>query len=197
MKAAVLLVFVGVIGFVSGQNFHSVRFSPFGGFRRPLGHKQFARPTTGGFNRASSGSGIVDATSGQSEYHFSFKHAPGEKFSGGGARVYCQRQGPQWDAVAISSEEELRFIHGIVGGLPYIWTGGYRTGGRNFAWHNGESFNVQEWSHTGQQQRPQPDNRENQSENCLAILNNFYRDGVKWHDVACHHQKPVVCERHI
>lgn len=31
-------------------------------------------------------------------------------------------------------------------------------------------------------------------ESCLAILNNFYNDGIKWHDVACHHVKPFVCE---
>merc|ERR1712088_1161061 len=23
---------------------------------------------------------------------------------------------------------------------------------------------------------------------------NFYGDGIKWHDVACHHEKPVICE---
>lgn len=46
--------------------------------------------------------------------------------------------------------------------------------------------------------RPQPDNREEiqngAPENCLAILNNFYGDGINWHDVACHHRKPFVCE---
>lgn len=31
-------------------------------------------------------------------------------------------------------------------------------------------------------------------ESCLSILNNFYNDGIKWHDVACHHVKPFVCE---
>lgn len=31
-------------------------------------------------------------------------------------------------------------------------------------------------------------------ESCLSILNNFYNDGIKWHDVACHHLKPFVCE---
>lgn len=31
-------------------------------------------------------------------------------------------------------------------------------------------------------------------ESCLSILNNFYNDGLKWHDVACHHLKPFVCE---
>lgn len=31
-------------------------------------------------------------------------------------------------------------------------------------------------------------------ESCLSILNNFYGDGMKWHDVACYHRKPFVCE---
>ena len=47
--------------------------------------------------------------------------------------------------------------------------------------------------------RKQPDNREKvqqggEDEACLAVLNNFYGDGIKWHDVACHHEKPIVCE---
>ena len=25
-------------------------------------------------------------------------------------------------------------------------------------------------------------------------MNNFYGDGVKWHDVACEYEKPFVCE---
>ncbi len=25
-------------------------------------------------------------------------------------------------------------------------------------------------------------------------MNNFYNDGVAWHDVACHYKKPFVCE---
>ena len=45
----------------------------------------------------------------------------------------------------------------------------------------------------------QPDNREKihqggEDEACLAVLNNFYGDGIKWHDVACHHEKPIICE---
>ena len=31
-------------------------------------------------------------------------------------------------------------------------------------------------------------------EACLAVLNNFYADGVVWHDVACYHEKFFVCE---
>jgi hypothetical protein len=57
------------------------------------------------------------------------------------------------------------------------------------------------WSNTGGGRRPQPDNREPQDgsgfgedEACVAILNNFYQDGVAWHDVACSHKKHFVCE---
>ncbi|KAJ1528667.1 hypothetical protein ONE63_007061 [Megalurothrips usitatus] len=55
-----------------------------------------------------------------------------------------------------------------------------------------------DWGYSGGINKPQPDNREliqgGAPENCLAILNNFYNDGVHWHDVACHHKKPWVCE---
>ena len=40
---------------------------------------------------------------------------------------------------------------------------------------------------------PQPDNRDG-NEFCIGVLNNFYADGVKWHDVACHHRKPTICQ---
>lgn len=54
------------------------------------------------------------------------------------------------------------------------------------------------WSQTGHNKVPQPDNAEyliNQtSESCLSVLNNVYQDGIAWHDVACYHEKPVVCE---
>jgi hypothetical protein len=47
--------------------------------------------------------------------------------------------------------------------------------------------------------RVQPDNREQileggETESCMAVLNNFYGDGIKWHDVACKHEKPIICE---
>ncbi len=57
--------------------------------------------------------------------------------------------------------------------------------------------NTGDWSHTGGYGQAQPDNREaaqGNDESCLSILNNFYNDGLKWHDVACHHLKPFVCE---
>ena len=48
-------------------------------------------------------------------------------------------------------------------------------------------------------QKPQPDNRNQLRDNCepelcIGVLNNFYADGVVWHDVACHHKKPTICE---
>merc|ERR1711936_392674 len=73
------------------------------------------------------------------------------------------------------------------------------------------------WSHTGQGKKPQPDNFEGlaagklvsvsdpigltveglqewHDEACMAVLNNHYNDGVKWHDVACHMRSKIVCE---
>ena len=48
---------------------------------------------------------------------------------------------------------------------------------------------------------PQPDNAEyllNPSlatvEACLAIHNNWYDDGLTWHDAACFRKKPFICE---
>lgn len=45
---------------------------------------------------------------------------------------------------------------------------------------------------------PQPDNAEfkinKTPESCLGVLNNIYEDGVTWHDIACYHEKPVLCE---
>jgi hypothetical protein len=77
---------------------------------------------------------------------------------------------------------------------------------------NPESF----WSGTGQNRVPQPDNQEGieegpisadnsigitieglqefHDEACLAVLNNKFGDGIKWHDVACHFRSVIICE---
>lgn len=36
--------------------------------------------------------------------------------------------------------------------------------------------------------------QEYHDEACLAMLNNKYRDGIAWHDVACHFRSVIVCE---
>ena len=55
-----------------------------------------------------------------------------------------------------------------------------------------------EWSPKGGLGVPQPDNREiyskGRDEACVAVLNNLYGDGLKWHDIACYHTKPFICE---
>lgn len=60
----------------------------------------------------------------------------------------------------------------------------------------GWSYNP--WSPTGHKKIRQPDNAEfdinGTSESCMSILNNVYGDGIAWHDIACYHEKPFVCE---
>ena len=56
-----------------------------------------------------------------------------------------------------------------------------------------------DWSKSGGDGQPQPDNREfrvegEQDEACIAVLNNFYGDGAVWHDIACYHKKWFICE---
>ncbi|CAB3379341.1 Hypothetical predicted protein [Cloeon dipterum] len=61
-----------------------------------------------------------------------------------------------------------------------------------------QGFSYNPWSQTGHKKTPQPDNAEydiNQTtESCLSVLNNVYNDGINWHDVACYHEKPFICE---
>ncbi|KAH1017174.1 hypothetical protein HUJ05_007872 [Dendroctonus ponderosae] len=55
-----------------------------------------------------------------------------------------------------------------------------------------------DWSFTGGNEVQQPDNREfalkGKPENCLAILNNRYNDGIHWHDEVCSRRRPFICE---
>jgi hypothetical protein len=66
-------------------------------------------------------------------------------------------------------------------------------------------WSYQPWSDTGHKTQfnngvkvAQPDNAEfeinGSVEACMGILNDIYQDGVKWHDIACYHTKPYVCE---
>ena len=65
-------------------------------------------------------------------------------------------------------------------------------------------WSYQPWSYTGHKSQfidgevAQPDNAEfdinGSVEACMGLLNDIYEDGVKWHDIACYHTKPYVCE---
>ncbi|CAG9769164.1 unnamed protein product [Ceutorhynchus assimilis] len=54
-----------------------------------------------------------------------------------------------------------------------------------------------DWSSTGGLGFQQPDNRESiygKTENCLAVLNNVYNDGIRWHDEVCTRRRHYICE---
>jgi len=98
--------------------------------------------------------------------------------------------------ISLDSKEKSEHFLRLVGQdrAPYFWAGGRLSrDGRSLSWQNGKTESVRRgqhpWSFTGRT-GPQPDG----GEICLAILNNVYRDGVKYHDVSCHHRKPVICE---
>jgi len=133
------------------------------------------------------------------------------------ARNYCRKR--CMDLVSFETRQEYDWVKGFIdGGVPFFWTSGRKC---NFdgcdkpeffpklinGWFwsanqvkmpptNGNEFN--DWSHTGGNGVAQPDDREHrqggEEEACMAVLNDFYGDGIKWHDVACHHEKPIICE---
>ena len=55
------------------------------------------------------------------------------------------------------------------------------------------------WSKSGGVRTAQPDNLVNRYggpvEACLAVLNDWYGDGVAWHDMVCADSLPVICEQ--
>merc|ERR1711970_15709 len=107
---------------------------------------------------------------------------------------YCRSQGMK--LISLDSREKADHFLNLVGKerAEYFWAGGeVSSDSQTLTWQNGRTESISKgqhpWSFTGRT-GPQPDG----GERCLAILNNVYRDGVKFHDVACHHRKPVVCE---
>ncbi|XP_045624466.2 uncharacterized protein [Procambarus clarkii] len=111
------------------------------------------------------------------------------------ANSYCSNLGRGFKSVSIETKDKDDFITSVLAkhAVQFIWTSGNKKGSSTWRWSSGYSFAYTNWSHTGGFGRPQPDNREG-NEDCLGVLNNFYRDGIKWHDIACHHRKPVICE---
>lgn len=149
-------------------------------------------------------------------YFFSWEHGPTQNLEVDwlDARNYC-RQRCQ-DTVALETPQENEYVKGKVasGGVRYIWTSGRRCDFKgcdradlkppivNGWFWSGSGVrigatnqpNTGDWSHTGGWGIRQPDNRESPQgfeESCLSILNNFYNDGLKWHDIACYHRKVI------
>lgn len=154
-------------------------------------------------------------------YHFSWLEVGRDtKFDWEGARNYCRRF--CMDSISFESPREYRTFQNIIKteNIPYIWTGGRKC---NFdgcdrpdlqpaivnGWYwapIGKKIPAKnkcpfcDWSNTGGIKEAQPDNREfresrnGNDEACIAVLNNFYNDGISWHDVACGHVKPIICQ---
>ncbi|XP_040574489.1 uncharacterized protein [Lepeophtheirus salmonis] len=152
-----------------------------------------------------------------SSYHFSWKVDSQKTFTWQQGRDYCRTL--CMDLLSLDdgvTEWNAMKSFLIRDDIPYIWTSGRKcnfkgcdhsslqppiTNGWFWASNkiripNPFASKCQHcvWSKTG----PQPDNREGitagRDEACLAVLNNVYNDGITWHDVACHHKKPVICE---
>ncbi|XP_071535616.1 P-selectin-like [Panulirus ornatus] len=155
-------------------------------------------------------------------YFFSWVHGPTKNHERDwlDARNICRKHCQ--DLVSIETEDESKFVIDSIqqGSVKYIWTSGRKCNFDGCDRPDLQPVNVNgwfwsgskgritvksqnsgwsgEWSHTGGAGLRQPDNREfgetRNDEACLAILNNFYGDGTKWHDVACSHLKPWICE---
>lgn len=121
------------------------------------------------------------------------------------AKEYCNSMG--MEAVSLDSPEKQDEFNRLIAqdAQRFFWTGGVVDHAQKTVfWNNPSGTPIPfsqsaHWSHTGGAGVPQPDNRAagevpSTPEVCLGILNNFYADGIKWHDVACHHKKPTVCE---
>ncbi|XP_060517069.1 uncharacterized protein LOC132696327 [Cylas formicarius] len=133
-------------------------------------------------------------------------------------RNYCRKRCMDLVSLETSAENEWVKKRIVDDQVKYIWTSGRKCDFAGCERPDLQPVNINgwfwtavlqklapttqrdqnDWSESGGLGQPQPDNREAQQggaeENCLAILNQFYNDGVHWHDVACHHVKPWVCE---
>eukprot|EP00096_Caligus_rogercresseyi_P015503 TRINITY_DN7931_c0_g1_i1.p1 TRINITY_DN7931_c0_g1~~TRINITY_DN7931_c0_g1_i1.p1 ORF type:complete len:191 (-),score=31.90 TRINITY_DN7931_c0_g1_i1:81-653(-) len=125
-----------------------------------------------------------------------------KSFTGEEADAYCVANGGH--AISIDTTAKGNFVVELMAKYAqrYIWTSGRVDHANQLVrWASGASEGYQRgtrfWSHTGgsskTQDIPQPDNRDG-NEVCLGVLNNFYADGIKWHDVGCSHKKPTICE---
>merc|ERR1712055_186963 len=61
---------------------------------------------------------------------------------------------------------------------------------------NGRRYNG--WSQTGPLSKPQPDGILKADgfgqQACTALLDNFFNDGLKWHDTKCNDRRHIICE---
>ncbi|XP_023341628.1 uncharacterized protein DDB_G0283357, partial [Eurytemora carolleeae] len=108
-------------------------------------------------------------------------------FSWGQAQSYCSQRGMRMISLDSSAKVDHFFSQMVGDRSPYFWAGGrISSDKRTLSWENGRSEGIRKgqhpWSFTGSR-GAQPDGQG--SEDCLAVLNNFYNDASKFHDVTC------------
>jgi len=128
-------------------------------------------------------------------YFLSWKEGQNH-FSWSQARNYCSGKGMRIVSLDSTAKKEhfLQLVQSE--GVTFMWAGGQISSDkRTLTWENGSRETIARgshpWSFAGLR-GPQPDGQG--SEDCLALLNNLYNDGVKFHDVGCSHDKSTVCE---
>ncbi|QQP38718.1 Uncharacterized protein FKW44_019377 [Caligus rogercresseyi] len=109
-----------------------------------------------------------------------------KKFTQDEAINYCQRNGMKAISLETNAKAEETFRLLAANRQRYYWTGG-RVNHRDTL-SPGPTAKSHETSHSGPK-------LEEGDEVCVAVLNNFYNDGIRYHDVSCHHTKPTICER--
>ena len=128
------------------------------------------------------------------------------------AAQQCSRHEMRLLSLAAAGQDKLRHFLQLVAAEPVdsVWLGGRLDPAKQLVgWEDGQLEPVLQgqfpWSPSGLR-GPQPDGLN--SEDCVAILNNFhnvsewlvywiminFQDGVKFHDVGCSHEKPTICE---
>ncbi|XP_069954158.1 uncharacterized protein [Cherax quadricarinatus] len=138
---------------------------------------------------------LVDEVHDGKAYHFSWCHDGGRSYTWLTANYYCAGLGNGFQPVSLESQLEQDFISKIIiqHYISNVWTSGNTISSSSWTWLSGASSAYRNWSRTGRRGLPQPDNDEG-NEQCLALLNNHYNDGITWHDSNCNNLRPVVCE---
>ena len=109
--------------------------------------------------------------------------------------------------VSIESQEEHEYLAKQVadGNIYGSWTGGRQCRAEGCQDPDGQvqwvfepirklfkNLGFEAWSESGRM-GAQPDNLTGQ-EKCVAVLNDWYDDGVAWHDIECEDKMPFICE---
>ena len=98
------------------------------------------------------------------------------QFTWSAARGYCSSRGMRMVSLDSAAKRDHFMQQVAADGAPYFWAGGRLSRNKaSLSWENGRSEGISKgrhpWSFTGSR-GAQPDGQG--SEDCLAILNNFY-----------------------